>query len=75
MSEFIERVSDLNNNEIKDLLKTYSSVEDKVSNEKYLYDPIFWSLGSETDHDYMFDDLYFKSKNDKAKSLAISEGF
>lgn len=78
MSEFIERESELENEEEYNrlIISGYKIIYDPDCEENYLFDPKHWKLlNNNQGSDYMFDNLYFQSLTMIAKDLAISEGF
>ncbi|CAB4196897.1 hypothetical protein UFOVP1290_417 [uncultured Caudovirales phage] len=77
MSEFIYRDSELLSSEGVELIDLgYNEFHDNSCDEKYYFDPKHWKLsGNNEKYDYIFDDVYFVSLTDRAKELALSEGY
>jgi len=76
MSEFVDRESEMTEDEIYDVLdQGYLEFVDFEADEIYFYDPLHWKHPSSGQpYDYMFDDLYLQSLTPQAKELAESEG-
>lgn len=73
--EHIERVDELNSDEIENYFKQgYQKIS--FYKEEYLYDPYHWSRPQHNQYyDYMFDDICFIALTPEARQLAASEGY